>query len=91
MWKPSPNVDDLEAGNNFDERVRELTKAGALIAAEIDRLLRCKASLMLILLATLFSSCKKDDVKPVKPVEKAILVDSVGLPIGPLYKHKKGF
>ncbi|MDR2097716.1 MAG: hypothetical protein LBP37_04270 [Spirochaetaceae bacterium] len=29
MWKPSP-----------DNRIRELEKAGALIAAEIDRLLR---------------------------------------------------
>lgn len=31
-WKPTP-----------DDRVRELTKAGALIAAEIDRLLRKQA------------------------------------------------
>lgn len=29
MWKPTP-----------DDRIRELVKAGALIAAEIDRLLR---------------------------------------------------
>lgn len=31
-WKPTP-----------DDRVRELTKAGALIAAEIDRLLRLES------------------------------------------------
>lgn len=31
-WKPTP-----------DDRIRELTKAGALIAAEIDRLLRVRA------------------------------------------------
>lgn len=31
-WKPTP-----------DDRVRELVKAGALIAAEIDRLLRAQA------------------------------------------------
>jgi hypothetical protein len=32
-WKPSP-----------DDRFRELVKAGALIAAEIDRLLRAKST-----------------------------------------------
>jgi len=31
-WKPTPN-----------DRIRELTKAGALIAAEIDRLMRASA------------------------------------------------
>lgn len=33
-WKPTP-----------EDRVKELTKAGALIAAEIDRLLNCKNKL----------------------------------------------
>jgi len=33
-WKPTP-----------DDRVKDLTKAGALIAAEIDRLLRARATL----------------------------------------------
>jgi hypothetical protein len=33
FWKPTP-----------DDRVRELVKAGALIAAEIDRLVRAKGS-----------------------------------------------
>ena len=32
-WKPSPN-----------DRIKELTKAGALIAAEIDRLIRSDAN-----------------------------------------------
>mgnify|MGYP001287904267 CR=1 FL=1 len=32
-WKPA-------AGNSSEDRIRELTKAGALIAAEIDRLQR---------------------------------------------------
>jgi len=32
-WKPSPN-----------DRIRELAKAGALIAAEIDRLQRCQVA-----------------------------------------------
>ncbi len=35
-WKPAE-------GNSFDGRIRELEKAGALIAAEIDRLKREKA------------------------------------------------
>lgn len=34
-WKPRPT-------NERQERIRELTKAGALIAAEIDRLLEMK-------------------------------------------------
>lgn len=39
-WKPCGNVHALSA----DDRIRELTKAGALIAAEIDRLQRAKES-----------------------------------------------
>jgi hypothetical protein len=35
-WKPSPGTDE-------EARIRELAKAGALIAAEIDRLQRAKA------------------------------------------------
>jgi len=35
-WKPSENSD-------IDGRIKELSKSGAMIAAEIDRLLRMKA------------------------------------------------
>lgn len=37
-WKPG-----LQHPRAYDDRIRELVKAGALIAAEIDRLLRAKA------------------------------------------------
>ena len=46
-WKPTP-----------EDRVKELTKAGALIAAEIDRLLNCKINYSICRKKT-FSSCKK--------------------------------
>jgi len=39
-WKPSPLPLGATAGEKLDGRIRELVKAGALIAAEIDRLSR---------------------------------------------------
>lgn len=45
-WKPGRIVDagDGAPGMSIDDRIRELEKAGALCAAEIDRLLRLPAS-----------------------------------------------
>ncbi len=37
-WKPAPNIDSKGNYDNAEERIRELEKAGALIAAEIDRI-----------------------------------------------------
>lgn len=40
-WKPAPNIDKAGNYDNAEERIRELEKAGALCAAEIDRILNC--------------------------------------------------
>ncbi len=41
-WKPLYNDEEDQTPDEIDNRIRELTKAGALIAAEIDRLQRKK-------------------------------------------------
>jgi hypothetical protein len=42
LWKPSTQTLRNGAPENIDGRIRDLAKAGALIAAEIDRLQRMK-------------------------------------------------